>query len=148
MIIFEKLFIEAIDNDLVSKKPALSVVEELDMEGIGKVKAKVDTGNEAYNVLHGIDVTYSDGSTTFKTVNSVTVTRPVLKKIEINIGSGNIEDRPVVEMSFSMHGRKYTTPFSIADRSTNDEPVLLGEVFLSKINAVVDVNLPNPGEAN
>jgi len=141
MIIFEKLFIEAIDNDLVSKKPTLNVVEELDIEEIGKVKAKVDTGNEAYNVLHGMDVTYSGNSTTFKTVNNVAITRPVLKKIEINIGSGNIEDRPVVEMSFTMHGRKYTTPFSIADRSTNDEPVLLGEVFLSEIDAVVDVNL-------
>ena len=67
MIIFEKLFIEAIDNDLVSKKPTLNVVEELDIEEIGKVKAKVDTGNEAYNVLHGMDVTYSENSTTFKT---------------------------------------------------------------------------------
>jgi len=141
VIIFEKLFIEAIDNDLVSKGPVLSVIEELDIEGIGKVKAKVDTGNEAYNVLHGTDITYADNSATFKTVNNVTVTKPVLKKIEINIGSGNIESRPVVEMPFTMHGKKYATPFSIADRSTNEEPVLLGEIFLSKIGATVDVNL-------
>jgi len=99
-------------------------------------------------VLHGTDVAYTGNTTTFKTINNVVITKPVLKKIEINIGSGNIEERPVVEMSFTMHGKRYATPFSIADRSTNDEPVLLGEVFLSKINAVVDVNLPNAGEAN
>jgi hypothetical protein len=37
-------------------KPILGVNEYIDINGIGLLKAKIDSGNEAYNVLHGVDV--------------------------------------------------------------------------------------------
>jgi hypothetical protein len=123
------------------EKITLSVVEDIQIKDVGEAVAKVDTGNEAYNVLHGTDIEHSGTGVRFKTLHNKVIERPVLEEIEINIGSGNLEKRPVVAIEFTMRGRTYTKPFSIADRSTNDEPVLLGEVFLREIDAIVDVNM-------
>lgn len=127
-----------------SNESVLSVVENINIEGLGNVKAKVDTGNEAYNVLHGVEVKEDNDLVSFKSVNNKVLTKKKLDDIEINIGSGNVEKRPIVEIEFSLKDKIYKEPFSIADRSTNDEPVLIGEVFLKKINAVVDVGNSDP----
>jgi len=124
----------------IQEKLTLSVVEAIQIKDVGEAAAKVDTGNEAFNVLHGTDIEHTERGVKFKTLHDKAMEKPILKEIEINIGSGNLEKRPVVEIEFTMRGRTYTKPFSIADRSTNDEPVLLGEVFLREIDAVVDVN--------
>ena len=124
----------------IQEKLTLSVVEAIQIKDVGEAVAKVDTGNEAFNVLHGTDIEHTEKGVKFKTLHDKVMEKPILKEIEINIGSGNLEKRPVVEIEFTMRGKTYTKPFSIADRSTNDEPVLLGEVFLREIDAVVDVN--------
>jgi hypothetical protein len=123
------------------EKLQFAVIEPIEIVGAGKSVAKVDTGNEAYNVLHGVEIEIKNNSVRFKTVNDSILTRPLLGDVEINIGSGNMEKRPVVQIDFVIKGKKFTKPFSLADRSTNDEPILLGELFLSEIDAVVDVNL-------
>ena len=38
-----------------SKKP-LGSIETISIEGIGPIEAKVDSGNGAYNVLHGYNI--------------------------------------------------------------------------------------------
>lgn len=124
-----------------AEKIHFSVVEPVEIIGAGEAKAKVDTGNEAYNVLHGLDVSLNGESVKFKTINDAILDKKLLETIEINIGSGNIEKRPVVEIEFIIRGKKFSKPFSIADRSTNDEPILLGEIFLKEIGAVVDVSI-------
>ena len=124
----------------IEEKITLSVVEAIQITDVGEAVAKVDTGNEAFNVLHGTNIEHTKTGVKFKTLHDKIIEKPVLKEIEINIGSGNFEQRPVVEIEFTMRGKTYSKPFSIADRSTNDEPVLLGEVFLREIDAVVDVN--------
>jgi hypothetical protein len=124
----------------IEEKLTLSVIEAVQIRDVGEAVAKVDTGNEAFNVLHGTDIEHTEKGVRFKTLHNKILEKPVLKEIEINIGSGNFEQRPVVEIEFTMRGKTYNKPFSIADRSTNDEPVLLGEVFLREIDAVVDVN--------
>jgi hypothetical protein len=112
----------------------------LDFPEVGDIAAKVDTGNEAYNVLHGIDIENSGDNVTFKTVNNKKITLPKIDSIVIHIGSGVKEERPVVQLNFSLDGKEYTNmPFSIADRSENEEPILLGEPFLRQTNSVVDV---------
>ncbi|NBW58571.1 hypothetical protein EBR43_12520 [bacterium] len=108
---------------------------------LGEVQAKVDTGNEAYNVLHGVDIKDVGKEVTFTTVNNRKITLTKIDEIKIHIGSGVKEDRPVVLIDFVMNGKEYKMfPFSIADRSENNEPVLLGEPFLRKTGSVVDPN--------
>ncbi|NBP00754.1 MAG: hypothetical protein EBU90_11605 [Proteobacteria bacterium] len=108
---------------------------------LGNVEAKVDTGNEAHNVLHGIDIKDSGDQVTFNTVNGKTLTLQKVDTIKIHIGSGIKEDRPVVKLNFNLNGQSYKdVPFSIADRSENEEPILLGEPFLKNTNSIVDSN--------
>jgi len=118
----------------------LGVTEVINIKGIGNVEAKIDSGNEAYNVLLGVNIKHNKGNCIFTTVNNKTLTLPCKGSIDINIGSGNIESRPVVELAFTLQGKEYNNvEFSLADRTQNDQPVLIGEPFVRSINALIDV---------
>ena len=122
------------------ERPILGVTEIIDIKGIGEVEAKIDSGNEAYNVLLGIDIKSHGHEVTFTTVNDKRLTLPITGSVDINIGSGNIESRPTVELDFTIQGKHYTgVTFSLANRAENDQPVLIGEPFVKKINALIDV---------
>ena len=122
-------------------KPVFGVNEYIDIDGIGRLKAKIDSGNEAYNVLHGVDVSEEGESISFTTVNGKRIKAPRSGEIKIHIGSGVKEDRPIVKLNIKIGDKKYQDiPFSIADRSENVDPILVGEPFLKKLNAVIDVN--------
>ena len=121
-------------------RPILGVTEIIDIEGIGEVEAKIDSGNEAYNVLLGLDIRQQGDKINFTTVGDKRLTLPMTGSIDINIGSGNIESRPTVELNFTLQGKYYTgVTFSLADRVQNDQPVLIGEPFVKQINALIDV---------
>jgi hypothetical protein len=122
-------------------RPVLGVVEEIHIDGIGSVAAKIDSGNEAYNVLHGLNIVdNNDGTITFDTINNKQHTAKKTGSININIGSGNIESRPTIELSFVLKEKPYhTITFSVADRADNEQQVLIGEPFVRHINALIDV---------
>lgn len=129
-------------KEYTSDRPVLGVVESIIIEGIGEVLAKIDSGNEAHNVLHGIDIQEHNGNITFSTVNVKQLTLQKTGEIDINIGSGNIEKRPTVSLNFKLKNQPYhDITFSIADRADNEQQVLIGEPFIRKINALIDVNL-------
>lgn len=120
----------------------LGLFEGITIQHVGNIKAKVDTGNSAYNVLHGIVKKLDNKQVTFDTVNSKTLTLPVHEIIKIHIGSGNKEDRPVVKLDCSIGREQFNqVPFSLADRSENDTPVLLGEEFIKMNGGVVNLNI-------
>lgn len=126
------------------KKPILGVREKIILTKypeLGEIQAKVDTGNEAYNVLHGIDIKEEKDVVSFISVKNMRIELPKKDNITIHIGSGVKEERPVVTVDFVLNNKEYKMmPFSIADRSENEDPVLLGEPFLKIINAIVDSN--------
>ena len=118
----------------------LGLVEDINIEGIGIVKAKTDTGNSAHNVLHGIVLAQENGKVKFKTVDDKVVIFPYEDEIQIHIGSGNKENRPVVRFNISINGKNYNNvPFSIANRSENEYKALLGEEFIKTNGGIVDV---------
>lgn len=120
---------------------ALGLVENIEIEGIGRIKAKTDTGNSAHNVLHGIVKGKKEGRVVFETIDGKVVTFPFDDEVKIHIGSGNKENRPVVKFNVSINGKKYEgVPFSIADRSENEYKALLGEEFIKSNGGLVDVN--------
>lgn len=128
------------EDEELSDRPVLGVTEIINIEGIGEVEAKIDSGNEAYNVLLGLDIEQNGRKVSFTTVGDKRLTLPMTGSVDINIGSGNIESRPTVELNFSIDGKHYTgVTFSLADRAQNDQPVLIGEPFVKKINALIDV---------
>ena len=119
----------------------LGVTEVIDIEGLGELRAKIDSGNEAYNVLHGVDISEDGENISFTTVGNKRFSAPKHGEIKIHIGSGVKEDRPIVSLDIKLNGKSYkSVPFSIADRSENEDPILVGEPFLKKLNAVIDVN--------
>jgi len=123
------------------KRPIFGVTEIIDINGIGRLKAKIDSGNEAYNVLHGVDISEDGENISFTTVENKRVKAPRAGDIKIHIGSGVKEDRPIVNLDIKINGKEYKDiPFSIADRTENEDPILVGEPFLKKLNAVIDVN--------
>jgi len=123
-------------------KLILPVVENIFINGIGVVAAKIDSGNEAYNVLHGLNTNIDGDVVTFTTVNDKKMSAPLVDTTVIHIGSGVKEERPVVALDIKLKDKVYRNiPFSLADRSENDEPVLIGEPFIRDIGALIDVSL-------
>lgn len=133
------LFAEAFNEEL--NKPVLNVDELIDIEGVGNgISSKQDTGNDGLNVLHGINHNIDKGNITFDTVNNKKITKPLKGSIKIHIGSGIVEDRPVVDFTIRLNDKIYkNVPFSLSDRSKNDEPVLIGAPFIKQLGALVDV---------
>jgi len=124
----------------VNDRPIIGLLEPITIDGIGEIDAKVDSGNEAFNVLHGTDVKIDGDNVTFNCVNDQQISKPLNDTIVIHIGSGVKEERPVVLFDIVLQGKTYqAVPFSIADRSENEEPVLVGEPFIKSINALIDV---------
>lgn len=123
---------------------ALGLIETVTFKEIGPVDAKVDSGNGAYNVLHGVDIKVQNGNVTFRTVKEKILTKKLQDTIDINIGSGNIEKRPVVLFDIEVGGETYpNTPFSIADRAQNEQRVLIGKDFIVKLGGLIDVTKTN-----
>ena len=123
---------------------ALGLLETVTFKDLGPVEAKVDSGNGAYNVLHGLNLNVQNGNVTFDTVHNKKLTKKIKEFIDINIGSGNIEKRPVVLFDIKMGGTNYpNTLFSIADREQNEQKVLIGKDFITKLGGIVDVTKTN-----
>ena len=122
----------------------LGLFEGITIQHVGTVKAKVDTGNSAHNVLHAINVKQNNNEVEFDTVKNKHLKLPVSETIVIHIGSGNKENRPVVKLDCSIGTKQFNNvPFSLADRTENDTPVLLGEDFIKMNGGVVNLNINN-----
>jgi hypothetical protein len=110
----------------------LKLYENIEIEGVGALEAMSDSGNSAFNVLDGRDVEINGTEVSFVTTNkNIPISnKSIVDTIKIHIGSGVNEDRPVVVFNIKFLGNEYkNVPFSIADRSDNDTPVLLGKEF-------------------
>ena len=122
----------------------LGLIETITFEELGPIEAKIDSGNGAYNVLHGVNIDHNGDNVTFETVNGQTITKPVVELIDINIGSGNIEQRPVVEFDIKIGDELHpNTKFSIGDRTENEYKILVGKDFIEELGGVIDVTKQN-----
>ena len=132
MIAFKKFF--------ESNKP-LGLIETITFEELGPIEAKIDSGNGAYNVLHGINIVEDGDDVTFDTINNKKLRKKLVEHIDINIGSGNIETRPVVLFDIEIGDKKYpATKFSIGDRKENEYKILVGKDFIEKLGGLIDVS--------
>lgn len=142
MITFKQFFVE---------KNILGLEENIQIEGVGVISAKLDTGNGAYNVLHGEDLEIGEDNKNkeqlvrFTTVNGIRLEKPIKETVTINLGAGNVEERPVCLFDCKIGGRDFPqTPFSIGNRTNNDHKVLIGKGFIkNQLDALIDVALNN-----
>ena len=132
MITFKKFF--------ESNKP-LGLIETITFEELGPIEAKIDSGNGAYNVLHGVNIVEDGDEVSFDTIDNKTLKKKLVEHIDINIGSGNIETRPVVLFDIEIGDKKYpATKFSIGDRKENEYKILVGKDFIEKLGGLIDVS--------
>ena len=133
---FKQFFIE---------KQVFGLVEFFDLDGVGKVPAKLDSGNGAHNVINGQDIQLQGNKVFFRTENGKTLLKDKKGEIDINIGEGVIKPRHVVEFDFRIGKKEFKgIPFSIADRSTNLYKILVGKNFIENhLDALIDVSQEN-----
>ena len=139
---FSKIYRRYIVQEInVDDDDIVGLVEKIYIEDIGEVDAKIDSGNGAYNVINGEVVSKRGDNIIVKTIGGKKLKKKVVDTIIIHIGSGGKEDRPVVLFDIKLGDEEYIdVPFSIADRSENEYPVLIGKLFLSKIDKLIDVD--------
>jgi len=123
----------------------VGLIEKVYIDGLGNVDAKIDSGNDSNNVLCGTDVEIVEKQghkyAKFTSVGNKELTRPLLDMVSIHIGAGEQEKRPLVALDIVFGGSLYKMiPFSIGDRTENDQPVLIGKKFLQQLGVVIDVN--------
>ena len=114
--------------------------EVIDINGIGKVVAKFDTGNTAPNTLHADTYTVANGTVTWNH-GGKTFTNKVVRTLNIEQGgiASHREDRPVIELDMEFMGVKYPKQhFTLDDRSDKSTPVLVGVPFMKQFHIVVD----------
>jgi len=128
------------------EKQVLGLVEFFNIEGIhDRIPAKLDSGNGAYNVLHGENIQIQGKKLIFKTVNNRIIIKDIIGTIPINVGSGHTEERPVVHFNVTVGDKSFNNvPFSIGDRTTNVHKILAGKDFIEKnLEALIDVGREN-----
>ena len=132
------------------EKAVLGLIEFFNIEGVGKIAAKLDSGNGAFNVLHGEDIQLQGNKVFFRTVNGRTLVKDKKDSITINVGAGNTEDRPVVEFDLKIGDREFKgVPFSIGNRSSNIFKILVGKEFIEQeLDALIDVGQENIANSN
>jgi hypothetical protein len=123
------------------EKTVIGLIEPIYIHGIGHVDGKIDSGNGAYNVLHGEDITKEGNKVTFTTINGKRLIKDIHDIISINVGAGHTEERPVVSFRIKFAGTEFdNVSFSIGDRSNNEYKVLVGKDFIKQLDALIDVN--------
>lgn len=127
------------------EKNVLGLEENIILDGLGKVSAKLDSGNGAYNVLHGDNIQTDGKLVRFDTMNGINLEKPIQDTITINVGAGNKEERPVVLFNVKIGGQVFpNVPFSIGNRADNIHKVLIGKSFIQKeLDALIDVGMKN-----
>tara|TARA_R110002110_G_scaffold206469_1_gene418693 strand:+ start:35 stop:475 length:441 start_codon:yes stop_codon:yes gene_type:complete len=125
-----------------TEKQVLGLIEFFDVDGVGKIPSKLDSGNGAFNVLHGEDVQVQGNKVHFKTVNNQRLMKEKVDNIVINVGAGNTEERPVVNFDLKIGNKEFKDiPFSIGDRSTNLFKILVSKDFIEEhLDALIDVS--------
>jgi hypothetical protein len=133
MISFSQFFKE-------SSNPVFSEKEKIKIIGIGEYMAKVDSGNDAYCVLHGDNIDINGEDVSFTTDSGKLIKTKLVDTITINVGAGVEEKRPIVLFDIILNGNSYKkVKFSIGNRKDNEEKVLLGLKFLKPLKAKIQL---------
>jgi len=123
------------------EKNVIGLIEKIFLHGVGEIDAKIDSGNGAYNVLHGSNIIRQGNKVTFDTVNDKRLAMDVIENITINVGAGNVEERPVVAFRMKFGGKEFNNvPFSIGNRESNEYKILVGKDFIKQLDALIDID--------
>lgn len=119
-------------------------LETIDLSTVGKVRAKLDTGNGTDTcALHAEDVHIEDGTVTWKYNGKKHKSKLVghKKVFRANTDDGDGEQRPVVKLDLTFNGFTYKDVlFGLDERKRSASDVLLNRDIIRKMNASVNPN--------
>lgn len=123
--------------------------ELVSVEGVKNVPAKIDTGADSSSIwVSHLDVT-KDGLLTFQLFDESsplytgkTIARRDFKALVVRSSNGHEQIRYRTELTLEFDGQKYPTMFTLANRSRNNFPVLIGRKTLTG-HFLVDVSIRN-----
>ena len=132
-------------NQFFIEKQVLGLIEFFDVDGVGKIPSKLDSGNGAYNVIHGEDIQILGNKVLFRSVNNKHLIKDKIDDIVINVGAGNTEERPVVNFDLKIGNKEFKDiPFSVGNRESNLFKILVSKEFIEKeLDALIDVSQEN-----
>ena len=142
-------YLDYLEQKVLLERLVIGLEEPVLIKGLGELSAKIDSGNGGYNVIHGTDFHQQGNELMFTTHDSFghekKMQATVIDTIEVNMGGGNIESRPVVELDIKFGGEDYKKiPFSVSDRSSNSNPILISKGFVeNELEALIDVGAMN-----
>lgn len=125
-----------------SKKDVAGFKEVIEVVGLGKMKAKLDTGNTAYNAIICQDYFEKDGNVKFD-YNGKEYEYPVVKHVRI-WHHGKSTERPVIKVDLIFNGKTYKdelVDLKISDLTgtrTYRSRMLLCKKFMEKANVIID----------
>ena len=126
------------DNWEYSSKE-IGMTEQIEIEGIGTLNARADTGNTGLNSIHAEDISIEGDKVSFTTEFGKSLTLPLEDTSKIRVDN-ELEKRPVVLFNVKMGKKNYKdVPFTLNDRNDMDYSVLLGQDFLKRANFSVNV---------
>lgn len=142
-------YLDYLEQKVLLERLVIGLEEPVLIKGLGELSAKIDSGNGGYNVIHGTDFHQQGNELMFTTHDSFghekKIQAKVIDTIEVNMGGGNIESRPVIELDIKFAGEDYKKiPFSVSDRSSNTNPILISKGFVeNELEALIDVGAMN-----
>ena len=142
-------YLDLLEEKVLLERLVIGLEEPVLIKGLGELSAKIDSGNGGYNVIHGTDFHQQGDELMFTTHDSFghdkKIQAKVIDTIEINMGGGNVESRPVIELDIKFAGEDYKKiPFSVSDRSSNTNPILISKGFVeNELEALIDVGAMN-----
>jgi hypothetical protein len=135
------------------KKPLITIgrAEEIGFPelGIGTIPARVDSGAKT-SAIWASHITEKDGrlefslfgsSSAFYSGDKISTQQYELRTVASSMGT--VEERYVVKIIVSLHGRKIKASFTLANRSSQVYPVLVGRNIL-RGKFLVDVRRGQP----
>lgn len=142
-------YLDYLEKKVLLERLVIGLEEPVLVKGLGELQAKIDSGNGGYNVIHGTDFHQQGDVLMFTTHDSFgnekKISTKIIDDIEVNMGGGNIEKRPVIELDIKFAGEDYKKiPFSVSDRSSNTHPILISKGFVeNELEALIDVGAKN-----
>lgn len=138
--VVEKVIKHIINPDNWHKKSKeCGFIEKLEIEGIGEIDAKMDTGCGSYSVIHA-DSWNIDGDYV-KWINNGKEYEHKIETVKKFLRGGvrnQEEERVVVLLNVTFVGKTYKdVKFSISNRTNMTTPVLINRNFLRRANLVV-----------
>jgi RimK family alpha-L-glutamate ligase len=117
----------------------IGYIEYITVDGVGKLKAKVDTGNGSVNAIGATNIKQEGKNVSFSILGKK-FTKPILQTQRINIGSDQWETRFIVHFDVKFGKKEYKdVKFNLSHRDDNTYKVLIGKRFLELLNYSVNV---------